>query len=414
MGDVVVVGAGPAGMMAAIAAAREGAGVTVFDRNRLPGRKLLLTGKGRCNLTNDTDADGIISGLPGNGRFLTGAIHRFPPHDLMAMVEGLGVPLKVERGRRVFPASDRSNDIVRALKTAMTQSGAVFHGGVRVADLVLSDGSVHGVRLADGRLCRASAVIVATGGRSYPATGCTGDGYRMAASAGHSVVEPLPALVPLETAESWVSQLQGLSLKNVNASLYRGEKAVGNEFGEMLFTHFGVSGPLVLSLSREAVRLLKDGRAPVSIGIDLKPALDRDKLDARVQRDFADQINRQFKNALGGLLPHALVPVIVMLSGIDGECPVNQISRERRLRLVDLLKDLRVTVKRPRPIDEAIVTAGGVSTKEIDPRTMESRLVKGLFFAGELLDVDGYTGGYNLQAAFSSGYVAGISAAAIV
>lgn len=398
-------------MMAAVTAARQGAGVILFERNRLPGRKLLLTGKGRCNLTNDTDPDGIIQGLPGNGRFLTGAVHRFTPQDLMQMIEVLGVPLKVERGRRVFPVSDRSNDIVRALRAAMSQAGVSFRGDARVSELVISGGAIQGVRLTDGGVVQAQGVVLATGGLSYSATGSTGDGYRMAALAGHTIVTPRPSLVPLETSETWVKELQGLSLKNVRATLYRGERAISGDFGEMLFTHFGVSGPIILSLSREAVSLLNGGGAPVTLGLDLKPALERDKLDARVQRDFSGQMNKQLKNALGDLLPHALAPVIVRLSGIGAECPIHQTTREQRLRLVDLLKDLRMTIVRPRPIDEAIVTTGGVSTKEIDPRTMESRLVKGLFFAGELIDIDGYTGGYNLQAAFSSGYLAGLAAA---
>lgn len=411
MSSVVIVGAGAAGMMAAISAAWQGARVIVLERNPLPGRKLLITGKGRCNVTNASDPEGIIRGLPGNGRFLTGAVHRFSPDDLMRMLEGMGVRLKVERGQRVFPESDRSFDVVNALRTAMRQAGVNYRGESRVQAVVVEDGRVAGVKMVSGETVHCGAVIVATGGASYTGTGSTGDGYRFAKCAGHTVVDPRPALVPLEVAERWVGELQGLSLRNVNARVMAGGRVLGEEFGEMLFTHFGVSGPVVLSLSRDAVLALKGGTEPVTFHLDLKPALGVEQLDLRVQRDFASNVRKQFKNALDELLPRKLIPVMIQLSGIDPDSPVHQITREQRLNLVGLLKDMVMTITRPRPIEEAIVTAGGVNTKEVDPHTMESRLVRGLYFAGEVLDVDGYTGGFNLQASFSSGYVAGVSAA---
>lgn len=430
-------------MMAAYAAAKSGAKVVLLERNHYPGRKMLLTGKGRCNVTNATDPQGIVAAFPETGRFLLGPVNRFAPDDVMRFFQDQGVPLKIERGRRVFPESDRSSDIVRALRNAIVNVGVQLWPDSRVVrvERVENQGSGHIFQVFIGgsnggnqdaahshNVLQCKAVIIATGGLSYPATGSTGDGYRFARKYGHTIANPFPSLVPLETAEMWVPQLQGLSLKNVTMRALAGGKVIGEEFGEMLFTHYGVSGPIVLSLSRAVVRTMQKGamaqgsmpqdamqsqgtEASIILELDLKPALDLDKLDARVVRDWTSLSRKHFSNALDALLPQKMIPVIVALSGIPGDMPVNQITREQRLRLVNLLKKLVMTVTGYRPIEEAIVTSGGVHIKEINARTMESKLVAGMFFAGEVIDVDGYTGGYNLQAAFSTGYAAGVGAA---
>ncbi len=408
--NIIVIGAGAAGLMAAGQAAAAGARVTVLEKMDRPGRKLLITGKGRCNMTNTEQMPDFIKHIPGNGQFLFSALARFNNYDLMAFFNGLGVETKVERGGRVFPASDKAADVVDALVRFCRSNGVEFEYAAPVEGIMVKDGAVEAVKLKDGREVRCDAVILATGGASYPGTGSTGDGYRMAARLGHTVMPLKPALVPLETAEEWVPELQGLSLKNVEVTAYEGEKRITSEFGEMLFTHFGVSGPIILTISRPVAGILKKGgRARLSI--NLKPALAYEQLDARLRRDFAKFANRQFRNALGELLPKSLIPVIVRLSGIPADKPVHQVTREERAGLAQLLQGLNLTVTGPRPLKEAIVTAGGVSIKEINPRTMESKLVRGLYLAGEVVDVDGYTGGFNLQAAFSMGYVAGISAA---
>lgn len=408
--DVAVIGAGAAGMTAAGFAAKRGLDVVLIERNPRPGRKLMITGKGRCNVTNDCDIDGFMENIPCGGKFLYSAFTRFPPRSVMAFFEELGVPLKVERGRRVFPQSDKAVDIVDALKDFTKKSGCRTVNG-RATELIINDGEVKGVRLEDGSEVISRAVIVCTGGKSYPLTGSTGDGYEFARQAGHTITPLRPSLVPIETCEDWPRELMGLSLRNVTLELIdkRRNKTVFKELGEMLFTHFGVSGPLVLSASA----LMRDTKTLESgkyvLRIDLKPALSNEQLDKRLQRDFIENANRDFINSLGGLLPSKLVPVFTELSGISAHQKTNQISKEQRLRAVSLLKGLELTAKRLRPIEEAVVTAGGVKLKEVNPTTMESKLVKGLYFAGEVLDADAYTGGYNLQIAFCTGHAAGIS-----
>lgn len=403
---VIVIGAGAAGLMASGVAAENGADVILIERNDRPARKVMITGKGRCNVTNNcTMINELIANVPTNGRFLYSAFSRFMPIDTMEFFEDMGVPLKVERGNRVFPESDKAVDIVDALNSFSQDAGAKRIKG-RVTELKASDGAVKGVVLEDGTEYEADAVIVATGGVSYPLTGSSGDGYELAKQVGHSVTDLKPSLVPLVCHEGFCSDLQGLSLKNVSISVIdtHSYKEVYKDFGEMLFTHFGVSGPMILSASSH----LKD-IAPrrYEIHIDLKPAVSYEQLDKRIQRDFLENTNKNFINALDALLPKKLVPVIVRLCGIKPATKVNQITKEQRGNLVNLLKNLKVTVLKYRPIEEAIITSGGISTKEIDPKTMESKLCKGLYFAGEVIDVDAYTGGFNLQIAFSTGRLAG-------
>ncbi len=405
---VIVVGAGAAGLMASGVAAENGNDVLLIERNDRVGRKVMITGKGRCNVTNNcTMINELINAVPTNGRFLYGAFSRFMPIDTMEFFEDMGVPLKVERGNRVFPESDKAVDIVDALN-AFSQDGGAKRIKGRVTELITDDGSVKGVRLEDGEEYEADSVIVATGGASYPLTGSTGDGYDLAKQAGHTIVDLKPSLVPLVCHEGFCSDLQGLSLRNIEITVLDSEtyKEVYKDFGEMLFTHYGVSGPVILSASSH-LKDIKPRR--YEIHIDLKPAITYEQLDKRIQRDFLENTNKNFINALDALLPKKLVPVIVRLTGIKPSTKVNQITKEQRGRLVNLLKDLRVTVMKFRPIEEAIVTSGGVSTKEIDPKTMESKLCKGLYFAGEVIDVDAYTGGFNLQIAFSTGRLAGES-----
>ena len=402
MTDLVVIGGGAAGMMCAVMAARRGLSVTILDRNLQLGRKLRITGKGRCNVTNACDIREFMANIPGDGRFLYSAMSRFGTREVMAFFENLGVPLKIERGNRVFPASDNANDIADALVKECRRLG-VQTLRTSARRLLTQDGAVCGVLTDEGELsCRAAAVC--TGGLSYPKTGSDGTGYRLAREAGHTVTPRRPSLVPLTSEDPWCAQMQGFSLRNVSLSAYEGEKPVFRELGEMLFTHFGVSGPLVLSAS---AKLRHIGEKPCRLEIDLKPALDEKKLDARLLRDFQKFANREFRNALGELAGRAMIPVLVELSGIPGETKVHDITREQRMALLRLLKAFPVSVSGTRPIDEAIVTAGGVSTKEVDPRSMESKLVRGLYFAGEVLDLDAYTGGFNLQIAWCTGYVAG-------
>lgn len=408
--QVLVIGAGAAGLMAAGFSARSGAHVTLLERNRRPARKVLITGKGRCNVTNDcNEIRTLVEAVPANGRFLYSAFSAFMPADTVAFFEGMGVPLKTERGGRVFPQSDRSHDIADALERFARGNGVQMEQG-RVTHLLMEGGSLTGAVTEEGRLYRADAVIVATGGLSYPRTGSTGDGYALAREAGHTIVPVHPALSALNVHEGWCSDLQGLSLRNsaLRVEDTQKKKTIYSDFGEMLFTHFGVSGPMVLSASSH-MRQMEPGR--YRLHIDLKPALDPEQLDRRILRDFEASKNRNFINALDLLLPKKLVPVIVRLSGIPASCKVNAVTREQRRRLGELLKDLPLTVNGFRPVEEAIVTAGGVSTKEIDPKTMQSKLLPGLYFAGEVIDVDAYTGGYNLQIAFATGKLAGLSAA---
>lgn len=411
MKKIVVIGGGAAGMLAAACAAEGGAQVTLLEKMPQPGKKLRITGKGRCNLTNDAPPADIIKNLPGNGKFLYSAIQAFQSADVVAFFNRLGVPTKVERGGRVFPVSDQAADAVDALRRALLGAGAKLVTGCKAAEILTADGTVRGVCTADQTVYEADAVILATGGASYPATGSSGDGYRMARALGHTIVPLKPSLVPLETEEDWVKEAQGLSLRNVRLTILADGKKKAELFGEMLFTHFGISGPLVLSASRAATQALSRGQQ-VDAAIDLKPALSSEVLDKRIQRDFEAFSRKQLKNALHDLLPAKLIGVVMDLAYLDPDKWVHQITRAERQRLVDTLKRLTLTVKGPRPIEEAIVTAGGVATKEIDPKTMASKLVRGLYFAGEVVDVDGYTGGYNLQAAFSMGHAAGCHAAA--
>ena len=403
--DVVVVGGGAAGMMAAVTAARRGRAVTVVEHQKICGRKLRITGKGRCNVSNDCDVPVFLKNVARNGKFLYSALSRFSPRAAMAFFEDLGVPLKVERGNRVFPVSDNANDIADALEAEMKARGVkVFHA--RVLSVETEGGAVCAVNTDAGRIA-CSAAVLATGGASYPRTGSDGGGYAMAKALGHTVVPPLPSLAPLESGDWYCRALQGLSLKNGVLSAFDGEnKKLFSELGELLFTHFGVSGPLVLSASAY-LRELPPGSCRLEI--DLKPGLDEKKLDARLLRDFEKYRNRDFQNALDELVPKSLIPVLVSLSGIGGETKVHSITKEQRKALGHLLKHFPVSVSRLRPVEEAIVTAGGVAVGEISPRTMESKLVKGLYFAGELIDVDAFTGGFNLQIAWSTGFAAGSS-----
>lgn len=397
-------------MMAAITAAERGAKVCLMERNQKVGRKLYITGKGRCNVTNDADVRTVLEHIPRNGRFVTSAITRFPPESVKAFFEKRGVALKVERGGRVFPVSDKAADVVDALFLSLRRSGVELLED-RAAELLVEDGAVCGVRGEHGTI-RSKAVVLATGGASYPLTGSTGDGYAMAEKVGHTIVPPQPSLVPLETAGEDCRRMQGLSLRNVAIRVKnQKKKVVYAEQGEMLFTHFGVTGPLILSASAHMRDFAKD---KYTIFIDLKPALDEEKLDQRLLRDFGEQANRAFHNVLEGLLPRLMVPVMVERCGIPGDLPVHSVTKGQRRRLLEELKSFRVEVTGPRPIAEAIVTSGGVKTGEVDPHTMASKKIPGLYLAGELLDVDGYTGGFNLQIAWSTGRAAGEAAAGMV
>ncbi|MBE6578046.1 MAG: NAD(P)/FAD-dependent oxidoreductase [Ruminococcaceae bacterium] len=405
---VVVVGGGAAGMMAAISAAEVGADVTLIERNAQCGKKLKITGKGRCNVTNDCDVREFLQNVPTNPRFLYSALGRFSTEDTKAFFEQAGVPLKVERGRRVFPVSDRAEDIVSAMYKRVRNAGVrVLHS--RVRSIETEEGAVTHV-LTDTDRIQADAVIVATGGKSYPGTGSDGDGYALAQSVGHTVTPLIPSLVPLTSKSKICPSLQGLSLKNVALKItdVQSGKTVYEDFGEMMFTHFGLTGPMILSASAH-LSGIETGKYEAHI--DLKPALDEKALDARLLSDFAKYSNKDFINALSDLLPAKLIPVTVGLSGIDARKKVNSITREERTALRTVMKDLRIRIDGFRPIAEAIITKGGVDVREIDPRTMASKLCSGLYFCGEVLDVDAYTGGYNLQIAFSTGFLAGESAA---
>lgn len=404
MTDVIIIGGGAAGCLAAVQAARYGKSVLLFEKNDHLGRKLRITGKGRCNVTNNSPTEEHMKNIPVNPRFLYSAFSNFDSQDVMDFFEELGVPLKTERGNRVFPVSDNANDIADALAREMKKLGVKVVNR-RVTKLLTEKGAVTGVR-AGGEDHSASAVLIACGGRSYPNTGSTGDGYTLAESVGHTVTELKPSLVPLVSPDKYCSELMGLSLRNVTLKLMDGEKLLYSELGEMLFTHFGVSGPLVLSASSH-IRDMMPNR--YRLMIDLKPALSAEQLDARIQRDFAENLNRDFSNGIRKLLPAKLVPVAVKLSGIPAEQKVNSITKEQRRKFGELIKAFSVRISAFRPLDEAIVTSGGISTKEINPKTMESKIVNGLYFAGEVIDVDAYTGGFNLQIAFSTAYTAAIN-----
>ncbi len=405
---VIVIGAGASGMMAALIAAENGAQVMLFEKNDRPGKKMLISGKGRCNVTTDKDTNEIINSFLHNGKFLYTALNSFSNQQVKYFFEEAGVPLKVERGERVFPVSDQSKDIVNAMRRKLEDAGVDLWLNATVKEVLFTDGCAVGVQLPNGRKIEADHVIVATGGASYPGTGSTGDGYHFARKAGHTIVPLRPSLIPLECAEGYVKELQGLSLKNVTFTIETAEgKKVAQEFGEMLFTHFGVSGPIVLTQSYKAVDYWQKNKQPLYASIDFKPALSREKLDARLLREIEEQNKKQLKNSLHTLMPTKLIPVFLKRCGVSGDKVMHQITKEERLRMVDILKDFRFTLTKARPIEEAIVTAGGVSVKEVSPKTMESKLVKGLYFTGEVLDIDGMTGGFNLQAAFSTGYLAG-------
>lgn len=403
MTDTIIIGGGAAGCMAAVWAARYGKSVLLFERNANIGRKLRITGKGRCNVTNDSPTEEHLKNIPVNPRFMYSAFSMFGAEETKSFFEELGVPLKTERGNRVFPVSDNAGDIVAAFGNELRKLRVkIIHE--RVSALIIEDGACTGVK-ANGREYRSSSVLIACGGRSYPNTGSTGDGYTLAESAGHTVTELKPSLVPLVSPDRYCAEMMGLSLRNVTLSLYDGEKRIFSELGEMLFTHFGASGPLVLSASSH-IRDMQPNR--YRLVIDLKPALTPEQLDARIQRDFAENLNRDFINGIRKLLPARLIPVAVRLSGIAPEQKVNGITKDQRRRFGELIKAFPVRVSGFRPIDEAIITSGGVSVKEIDPKTMESKLCRGLFFAGEVIDVDAYTGGFNLQIAFSTAYAAAL------
>ena len=406
---IVIIGGGAAGLMSAISASEkyknEECSITVIEKNPRPARKLMITGKGRCNVTNNCDIDTLLSNIPKNPRFLYSAFSAFSPDDLMSFFEERGVPLKTERGNRVFPVSDKAVDIVDALVTAVKKSGAKIINGE--ADFISAEECcVKGVSLKDGSFIEADSIILATGGMSYPVTGSTGDGYRMAKMLGHTVTDLKGSLVPLCCHEGFCTRLSGLSLKNVTLSVFEDgkKKPVFREMGEMLFTHFGISGPLSLSASAN-MRYI--GKKEYTAVIDLKPALSHEQLDNRILRDFNENQNKDFINSLDKLLPKSLIPIIVSLSGIAPDTKVNQISREQRLGLCTIFKNFTLHITGTRPVEEAIITSGGISVKEINPATMQSKLINGLFFAGEIIDTDAYTGGFNLQIAFSTGYLAG-------
>lgn len=393
--------------MAAWKASERGRQVLLLEKNDQVGKKILISGKGRCNITNNTDIEGLIQNIPGNGNFLYSSFYSFSNEDMILLLKEEGLETKVERGGRVFPVSDRSKDVVRVLQRLAENNGVQIQTNTAVDSIIAKNGAVFGVRLKTGKVLEADSVVLATGGASYPGTGSTGDGYEMAKNLGHRIVPLKPSLVPLKTAEKWIGELQGLSLKNISITMIdkKGRK-IYSDFGEMLFTHFGVSGPLILSASRH---ILPYNYMNVKLIIDLKPALDEETLDARIQRDFEKYSRKQFKNSLDELLPQKMIPVVIKLSQIDEDKPVNQITKTERRALVMLLKNFVLDIAGARPLAEAIVTAGGVCTDEINPSTMESKLVKGLYLSGEVIDVDGYTGGFNLTIAFSTGVLAGMN-----
>lgn len=402
---VIIIGAGAAGLIAAGTAAKNVDNVILLEKNDIVGKKLLITGKGRCNITNSADTEDMISKYPRNAKFLYSALYTFTNYDIIELIEENGVKTKVERGGRVFPVSDKAQDVVTALKRyALKKNVTLKHDTVK--SLIIQDNTIKGVKTVAGEIY-GDAVIVCTGGKSYPKTGSTGDGYKFARQAGHTIIEPKASLIPVITEEKWVKDIMGLSLKNIKITAFNQKnKKVYSDFGEMLFTHFGISGPIVLSMS---AYLKNIGNEKYRIEIDLKNALDEEQLSARVMRDFEKYNKKHLINSLDDLLPKALIPVVIALSGIEPHKAVNEITREERNVLVRLLKHFPLTAVGVRPVEEAIVTSGGVKVSEINPSTMESKLVRGLYFAGEVIDVDGYTGGYNLQAAFSTGYLAGMN-----
>ncbi len=401
---ICVIGGGPSGLMSAGIAGKNGNLVYLYEKNKTVGKKLLITGKGRCNVTNSSDTNTLISNTVCNGKFLYSAYSLFTANDTIDFFEEYGTPIKIERGNRAFPVSDRSNDILLALKRFINeQKVKIRYCAVR--EIIAKNNYIAGIIEQDGSYKEFDRVILCTGGLSYPQTGSTGDGYSFAKALGHTITPLRGSLVPLEIKEKWASDLQGLSLKNVKSSLLTNNKLIYSDFGEMLFTHFGVSGPIILSLSSHIENIKNENK----IVIDLKPALSKETLDNRILKDFSKYINKDIKNALKDLLPAKIIPIIISISEINPTTKVNNITKEQRVKLIQNIKSFTLNIKAFRPIEEAIITAGGVKTSEINPKTMESKLVKGLFFAGEIIDVNAYTGGYNLQIAFSTGYVAGKS-----
>lgn len=407
MGKIIVIGGGAGGMMAALFAARAGAKVTLVERNEKLGKKVYITGKGRCNVTNDCTLDEFLQETPRNPRFLYSALSFFSPQDMMALLESAGCPVVVQRGRRVFPATEKASDINRTMGRLLTQQGVEVLLNTRVQALHIQDGRAAGVVLQNGRVLAADGVILATGGKSYPMTGSTGDGYALAESAGHSIQPVKGVLSALETVEDWPCQLQGLSLKNVSLTMKKGKKVLYSELGEMLFTHFGISGPLTLTMSCH----LPDDLSQASVSLNLKPGLTAQQLDARFQRELSENSRKQLRSIMPGLLPGKLAEIFPSLCGVDGCKQCCQITKAERESLCVHMQTLPITLHRLAPLEEAIVTRGGVTVKEIDPATMESKLLPGLYFAGEVMDVDAHTGGYNLQIAWSTGALAGQSAA---
>ena len=410
MSHVIVVGGGAAGMFAAIAAAKNGHQVTLYEKNEKLGKKIFITGKGRCNITNAADMEELFNAVVTNSKFLYSSFYGYTNQNVIYFFEDAGVPVKIERGNRVFPISDHSSDVIRALEREMKKVGVKVCLNTEVKSVEAEKGKFDKVVLKDTATQTADACIVATGGLSYRSTGSTGDGFRFAENVGHKVTQCFPSLVPMETKEPWICELQGLSLRNVEAKILDGKKELYKDFGEMLFTHFGVSGPLIISASSYVGKKFMDKngqKKELTLEIDLKPALTEEQLDQRVLRDFEENHNRQFKNAITKLFPTKLIPVMLELGGIDPEKKVNSIEKEERKQFVHLIKHFRMTLTGLRDYPEAIITKGGVNVKEIDPGTMESKLVKGLYFAGEVLDLDALTGGFNLQIAWSTGYAAG-------
>lgn len=406
MRKIIIIGGGAAGLIASATAAGRGENVTVIEKNSRPARKVMITGKGRCNVTNACfDLDDLINSVVTNKRFMYSAFSSFMPYDTIALIEEMGVPTKIERGNRVFPESDKAVDIVDALVKNAKQNGVKFVEGT-VASFNTENNVIKSVNLSDGTVVDGDAFAICTGGLSYQSTGSTGDGYRLAESVGHSITDIEPALISLIASNGFVPKLQGLSLRNISIKLLDGEKEIYSDFGEMLFTHYGVSGPVILSASSHMTHPKEHN---YKIVIDLKPALDEQTLDKRIQRDFAENTNKDFINSLSKLLPNKLIPVIVKLSGIEPSEKVNQITKAQRQNLVSLLKNFTVNISDFRPINEAIITSGGVDVKEINPKTMGSKIVDNLYFAGEVIDVDAYTGGFNLQVAFSTGYLCGMN-----
>lgn len=414
MKNTIIIGGGPAGLISAIASSKIGDKVTIIEKMNSCGKKLLITGKGRCNITNNAQMEKFMENTPTNPKFLYSAFNNFTNKDIIELLENEGVKTKVERGERVFPVSDKAQDVLKALLHILKKQNVQILTNSPVKRIIVGENkNVSGVELINGKVINAEKIILATGGKSYPVTGSTGDGYELAKKLGHTITKIEPSLVPLTSNDEACKELQGLSLRNIAIELQIQDKVIYKDFGEMLFTHFGVSGPVILSASSYLVKtknieqILKENKA--NIEIDLKPALSEEKLDARVLRDFEEQKNKQFKNSLDKLLPQKLIPVIIKRTNINENKKVNEITKQERQKLVYELKHFKISIKGTRPIEEAIITSGGINIKEINPKTMESKLIKGLYFAGEIIDVDCLTGGYNLQVAWSTGYTAGIN-----